>query len=111
MYAIGTSNAIRHEVLLPDLPMPRDVQAGRLAASDASPSNRETQTKVTASHACTPNSRLRMSIDVPSEHNSPILSPAKVSHTAWRITRLYMEPRYAPSAIRTPISRVLWPTE
>src|ERR1700751_898752 len=64
-------------------------RAGRkLAASDASPSNTDTQTKVAASHACTPNNRLRMSIDVPSEHNSPILSPARVSHAAWRITRL-----------------------
>ena len=87
--------------------MLRDVQAENLLKSDASPINTDTQTNVAASHACTPNSRLRMSIDVPSEHKSPILSQAKVSHPACRITRLYMELRSAPSALRTPISRVL----
>jgi hypothetical protein len=83
----------------------------KVAAIDATANNVATQTRVTASHACTPNSKLRMDNDAPIEQMSPIASPVPVNHPACRSTSLYTELRFAPSAIRTPISRVRWLTE
>jgi hypothetical protein len=82
-----------------------------VAAIDATANNVATQTSVTASQACTPNSKLRMDNDAPIEQINPIVSPVPVSHPAWRSTNLYTEPLCAPSAMRTPISRVRWLTE
>jgi hypothetical protein len=64
-----------------------------------------------ASQACTPNSSFRISNDAATEQTSPIASPAAVSHPACRMTSLYTKLRCAPSAMRTPISRVRWLTE
>src|SRR5208282_4546112 len=58
----------------------------KAAAIDASPSNKATKLRVGASHACTPNNRLRMSSDAPTEPTSPIASPAPISQPACRIT-------------------------
>src|SRR5215470_9498149 len=82
-------------------------RAGRkLAASDANPSNTTTQTSVVGSHASTPNNRLRVRTDAPTEQTSPMASPAPVKRPASCITSLYTELRSAPSAMRMPISRV-----
>jgi hypothetical protein len=87
-------------------------RAGRkLAAIDASPSSKVTQPRVTASPAFTPNNRLRISKDAPTEQTSPIANPVPVSHPACIITSLYTELRCAPSAMRTPIPRVRWLTD
>ena len=61
-------------------------RAGRkLATADARPSKTATPPKVIPSHACTPNSSLRINIDVPTEQTSPIANPATVSHPACRM--------------------------
>src|SRR5277367_2534187 len=58
-------------------------RAGRkLAAIDARANSRATRLRVTASQACTPNNRLRMSSDDPTEQTSPIANPVAVSHPA-----------------------------
>ena len=83
----------------------------KLASNAKHPSIAATPASVDTSHARTPNSRLFISAAAPIEHASPSTIPIPASNPAsFRIipcTAL----RCAPSAIRTPISRVRWLTE
>jgi hypothetical protein len=60
----------------------------KLATNDASPKSAATLVNVKASHARTPKSRLRITMEVPAEQASPIASPAIVNNPACRITSL-----------------------
>ena len=72
---------------------------------------RATATSVDTSHACTPNNSFRINVVTASETATPAPIPITVSHPASLRMSPYTEPRCAPSAMRTPISRVLWLTE
>src|SRR5271156_3927332 len=54
----------------------------KVATNDASASNKATAPRVAASHARTPNNKLRINIDVPTEQTSPMIKPVTTSHPA-----------------------------
>ena len=83
----------------------------KLAIKDAAASTSATQASVAGSQARTPNSRLRISIEVPMEASTPKTTPAPANHAACPITILVTADLWAPSAMRTPISRLRWATE
>src|ERR1700722_8089523 len=60
----------------------------KLAASDAEPNRTATPASVGTSHAATPKSTLRISIEAPTDDARPMARPTIVSHPAWRITSL-----------------------
>ena len=83
----------------------------KLASNAETPSTAATPASVVKSQACTPKSRLRIRVAAATEQPSPVIIPRPVTHPAsFRISR-WIAPRCALSAMRTPISRVLWLTE
>src|ERR1017187_6128765 len=66
--------------------------------------------RIEISQERTPKRRLRMNTPATIEPERPVTSPMKVNQPASFRMSWYTEPRLAPRAIRTPISRVRWST-
>ena len=75
------------------------------------PSTPATAASVGTSQERTPNSSPRIRVAAATEHPRPITTPAPISQPASLRMSWYTELRCAPSAMRTPISRVRWLTE